>query len=340
MKPHKIIRRARKRVWKHSLTMIGSVFRTIGFFIFFAGDSDRSKTELNDILDNHYLHRGVIYILIMLFIGLFLVVSLGPFVSQNLSRYPTTFNVSAVTEAVNITTHDVPMSRWPVNNVKLSVDCPDDKESVKYQKFTGSISLNPSVHVSFTRIAFGTFSVAMYSSNTSVGDLFDEEDEYIESLTNCAFFHISNIKELAESGKTIVLPITGDITVGNKIRFLTQNKTPVLRKGQITILDRTFIIGENYSVAPFKLEAGDSFEIKQPTVPSQGFVLINEKPAINLVYRAKGFKGIIKRYQSEDYELRNSYWSKLYHDEILSLSWISIIVLFNVIRIYLRFLVN
>lgn len=317
--------------------ILKSVFRTTGFFIFFAGDSDRSKKELNKALDYNSSHTLFIYSLIFLFFGLLVVVLLGPFVYQNLSKKSTTFNVSAITEEVKVTTWDVPMSGWPVTGIVLSRSC-QDKSSAP---FTGVINLNPSVEITFTRIAHGELTVTMYSNaNKSVGDLFDEEDEYIASLSNCAFFKILVTEDSVASGKSIVLPISGEIAAGNEIRFLTQNKTPVLRNGKITILDRSFIIGENYSVGPFDLETGDSFDIQDSTVPSQGFILINEEPAINLVYRAEGLRGVIKRYKSEDYELRNSYWSKLYNDEALSLAWILIIILFNIIRIYLRFLVN
>ena len=345
-----------KGFWKFIRYSIKSILRTAGFFIFFAGDSDRSKKELNKVLNTNPAHRYIIYFLILLFFSLLVAVIFGPYASQHILKNPTTFNISTVTEKVKVVTRDVPMSSWPVEDVKLSKDCSDEK--VQHETFTGSIKINPSVQITFTRIADGGLSVTMYRNknkslndpdgdkdNYSVGDLYDEDDEYSESLTNCAFFEINDIAERIKLGKSIVLPITGEIEAGNEIRFLTQQKNPVLREGKITILARSFMVGENYIVGPFDLEMGDSFEIQKTeieknSVPSQGFVLVNEKPAINLVFRAEGIRGLIKRYQSEDYELKNSYWSKLYNDEALYLSWALIIILFNIIRVYLRFLVN
>ena len=317
--------------------------RTIGFFIFFAGDSDRSKKELNKVLDKRQFHSYLVYSLVLLFVSLLFIITSGPFISQKLFKKPTTFNVSAVTEEVKVFTHKIPMSKWPVQNVDVSRDCPDEDVSEKnqHQKFSGSISVNPSIQITFTRIAFGDLKVTLYSNeNKSVGDLYDEEDEHVSSLTNCSFFYITKLAERSASGNTIVLPISGDISAGSDIRFLTQNKMPVLKEGEVTILDRSFIIGENYSVGPYALGTGDTFEVQDSSVSSQGFISINEDAAIKLVFRAKGLKGIIKRYQSEDYEIRNSYWSKLYHDEALSLAWVLIFILFNIIRVYLRFLVN
>ena len=329
-----------KVICKYFQHTIGVALRTLGFFIFFAGESDRSKKELHKVLDDKSLHQCFIYLLILFFVVLVLAVVFGPFVSQRFLS-PTTFNVSAVTEEVKVVTPNVPMSSWPVSNATLSKSCPEEGATQNIQ-FTGSISIKPLVQITFTRIAFDKLVVMLFNENekTSVGELYDSNDEYVGSLTSCAFFVINNISELVSSGKTIVFPITGKITAGNEIRFLTQTKNPVLREGKVTILDRSFVFGEHYSVGPFDLETGDSFEIRRHTVPSQGFVLINEKPAINLVYRAKAFRGVIKRYQSENFELRNSYWSKIYNDESLSLSWLLIAILFNVIRVYLRFLVN
>lgn len=341
MKLSKVIKSMNKCFSKGILVCLRNtiriILRTLGYFIFYAGDTDNSRKSLNKVLDKHYLHRYGIYFLIIIFIGFFSFLVVGPFILKT----PTTFNVTAVTEEVKVTTHDVPMSSWPVKDVELSTDCPDEKRGVKYPQFTGSIKLNPSSQITFTRIGLGKLTVKMYNNNNkAVGELYDEEDEYKESLTNCAFFNIVNISERDKIGETVLLPITGDITVGNEIRFITQSNIPVLREGKITILDRSFVLGENYSLEPNTLETGDRFEIEEPSVPSQGFILVNEGPAINLVFSAKGYRGIIKRYQAEDFELRNSYWSKLYHDESLSLAWIFVIILFNVIRVYLRFLVN
>ena len=315
--------------------------RTIGFFIFFAGDSGCSKNELNTALYDSPSHKLFIYFNIIFFIGLVVVASIGTFFYQNILNNPTSFNVNAITEEVKVSTLEVPMSRWPVKGIELSKNCPDKESDVELIDFTGNININPFVRITFTRISLGELYVAMYNdTNDSVGDLFDEEDEHAGSLTSCAFFQINNIAKRAELGETFVFPITGEISAGNEVRFLAQNNTPILREGQVTILDRSFLVGENYSIGPFDLDMGDTFEIQKTTVPSQGFVLVNENPAINLVFRGEGFRGVIKRYQSEDYVLQNTFWSKLYNDEALSLVWVFIFIQFNFIRVYLRYLVN
>jgi len=330
-----------KNIIHSILDGIPSLLRVIAFFIFFAGDSDRSKNELNKVLNDSWLHKYLLYLLILVFLSLLGAITFGPYVSQKILAKPTTFNVSAVTEEVKVVTHKTPMSRWPLKNIEISRDCPEDEGDIKYLDFSGSLNINPSVYLTLTRVAFGDLKVTLYSNNdNAVGELYDNEDEFVLSLTSCAFFYIRKINERTSRGETIVLPVTGDISAGSEIRFLTQSSMPILREGQVTILDRSFMTDENYSVGPFSLEAGDTFKVHNSKVSSQGFVLVNENAAINLTFRAKGLRGVIKRYQSEDYELRNSYWSKLYHDESLSLAWILIIVLFNIIRIYLRYLVN
>ena len=324
------------------------VIRTVGFLIFFAGDSDRSKEKLRKVLDKECIHRFFIYSFILIFVGLLIVVTIVSFVNNNIIGSPTTFNVTAVTEEVQVVTSaKAPMSRWPVKDIELSRTC-STEEKIPFLPFSGYIDINPSVQITFTRISHGALTVTMHTDEKgkTVGDLFDENDELDDDpLTHCAIFRIKNTENTDKvkrftAGETIVLPITGEISAGNELRFLTQYKTPVLREGQVTILDRSFIVGENYSVGPFDLKTGDTFEIQNPAVPSQGFILVNEEPAIKLVFRAKGIKGIIKRYQAEDYVLRNSYWSKLYNDEALSLAWVFILVLFTIIRVYLRYLVN
>jgi len=329
--------------------------QTIYFFIFFAGDSDRNRKELKKVLKKHKQHRLSIFVLTWILISLIALVIIVPFVYQKFTTNPTTFNVTAITEQIAVNTTDVPMSSWPVNNIELHTDCQSDN-AFSVQNFTGAIKLQHNVNVIFTRIAQGPLKVSLYiepndetdeqTANKNreqpyVGDLFSEDEEYVKSLADCAYFYVNDIAERASSGQSVVLPVTGEISVGNEVRFLTESENPVLREGEISILDRSFLIGEIYSVGPFNLKTGDSFKILQnKPVPNQGFVLANEDPALKLVFSAEGVKGVIKRYQSENYEIENSYWTKLFNDEVLSFSWVFIIILFNIIRVYLRYLVN
>lgn len=343
LKKEKVLRFILRKLNPKHRTALGTFLRTIGFFIFFAGDSDRSKKELNDVLDGYSLHRNLAYFLIIVFIVLFLSVAYFTFIKHSVFESPTTYSVSVITEQVYLTTQDTPMSQWHLKDIEISKSCSEGPKAILWEHFTGSININPFVQLTLTRIAKGDLSVQMYTDNGSVGDLFDIEDEFDSPLSNCAFFNIKNISDRANRGETIVLPLTGDIVAGKEIRFLTQDTTPLLKSGKIKILDRSIWTGENYSVDPFDLEIGDLFEIqktKEPVIPSQGFALINEEPAINLVFRATGYRAVIKRFQSENYELRNSFWSKLYHDEGLLITWGVIIFLFSIIRIYLRYLVN
>ena len=256
-------------------------------------------------------------------------------------RKATTFNVSAITEEVRVETHKEPMSPWPVKNIRLSKTCPDEPADLKMEEFTGTIKLRADTMITLTRIAEGDLSVKLLGKNEQpTGELLDLEDESVGLLSDCAFFNIGNIDERSKQGETIVLPVTGDITAGRDIRFLTNYKTPVLLSGNVTILDRTLLIGENYSVGPFELELGDTFVIKKPEVVSRGFVRVNAEPAINLVFRAKGERALIKRYQSESFELVNSIWSKLYQDKALSIAWVLVVLLLGAIRIHLRIMSN
>ena len=314
-----------------------TVMRTLALFLFFTGSWDHSKDELFNALNRHVIIRFFIYALIVLLIVAIITTAWATFVSHSIMGKPTTFNISVVTEEVKVITHDTPMSRWPLTNIALSTNCPDEPEEIQYQQFTGSISLNSEIQIIITRIAAGDLSVKLYSpKGKPVGVLYDDEDENVGTLSECAFFHVRDIAKRADAGETVVLPITGDIFVGHEIRFLTHHKNPVLRSGNITILDKAFATNENYSVGPFTLETGDSFTLEKPSVPSQGFALVDANPAIHLVYRGKGSRGVVKRYQAEDYELRNSFWSKLYNDESLSLAWVGIVLILGVIRVTLR----
>ena len=289
-------------------------------------DSEKIKQSLG-VLRHRIVFVSLISSLLLLIVGSVY----GTF------RKATTFNVSAITEEVRIETHKDPMSPWPVKNIRLSKTCPDEPADLRMEKFTGTIKLRADTVVTLTRIAEGDLSVKLLGKNEQpTGELFDLEDESVGLLSDCAFFKIDNIDVRSKQGETIVLPVTGDITTGRDIRFLTDHKTPVLLSGNVTILDRTLLVNENYIVGPFELELGDAFVIKEPEVVSRGFVRVNTDPAIKLVFRAKGERALIKRYQSESFELVNSIWSKLYQDKALSIAWVLVVLLLGAIRIHLR----
>lgn len=295
-----------------------------------SNDQPLDSKKIKDSLGK--LWHLIPFTLLIVFLVLLILYSLyGTF------RKATTFNVSAITEEVSIETHKEPMSPWPVKDIQLSKSCPDEPADLKMEKFTGTIKLRAETVVTLTRIAEGDLSVKLLGKNQQpTGELFDLEDESVGLLSDCAFFKIDNIDARSKQGETIVLPVTGDITAGRDIRFLTNYKTPVLLSGNVTILDKTLLVNENYSVGPFELELGDTFVIKKPEVVSRGFVRVNAEPAINLVFRAKGERALIKRYQSESFELVNSIWSKLYQDKALSIAWVLVVLLLGAIRIHLR----
>lgn len=302
--------------------------------ILFAGDDPVSKTALSEALQEKRsrIILGILLVLLLTVIGCAV---FGTF------RQATSFNVSVITEELRVNTLNTPMSKWPVKDILVSKNCPDDPDEIRYETFSGSIELLPDVTITLTRIASGDLTVKLsHPGGKPTAKLIDEDEEYAGNLSGCAFFHIKDIESRSNKGETIVFPVTGNIEVGNEIRFLTHTKTPLLHSGKISILDKTFFVNENYSVGPFELEMGDSFIVENQSVPSQGFVSITAEPAIHLVFRAKGSHGLIKRYQSESYKLKNSVWSKLYQDEALSIMWMSVLVMLGIIRTYLKFIVD
>ncbi|MBU1171445.1 MAG: hypothetical protein KKD44_17975 [Proteobacteria bacterium] len=297
--------------------------------ILFAGSTSVSKENLYDGLKQK--ERKVI--LGILVVSLLFLVACAIYGSL---RGATSFNVSVITEEVRVKTQHVPMSKWPVHEIQISRTCPDDLDDIRYETFSGTIEIHPDIEIILTRIAGGDLTVKLYDSEgKATATLFDEEEEPVGTLSDCAFFHVTDIEKRAQAGETIVLPVTGDIRVGHEIRFLNSYKTPILYSGNVTILDKTFMFNDYYSVGPFPLEKGDSFTVMDQHVPSQGFISVNNEPAIQLVFRAKGSRGLIKRYQSEGYELHNGIWSKFYHDEALSATWMLVFLMIGMIRSFL-----
>jgi len=311
--------------------MLG-ILKYLILFFFVPNDLSTTKTNINQSFPLF------VWFVVWLVLAVLAMALIFTMYGTGLGRHqPSTYNISAITENISIQTSEGPMSNWPVKNIHLTNPCQEEPEEVTTIKFTGIIELNPGVKLEIQRIGKGVLTVGFNNKNRKSGTLLDKEEEYFGELSNCAYFQIPDLTKRMGKGETIVLPLTGVITPGPEMKFLSQSEVPVLRSGMVSLLDKKVLSAENYTIGPFILELGDTFQLKQHAVASQGFVLIDDSPAIKLVYRAKGYDGVINRYQTGDFSINNSIWSRLYHDETISYIWIFFITLYGFTRLIIRY---
>ncbi len=253
---------------------------------------------------------------------------------------PTTFNFTAITEQVQITTQPGTKANWYFKDVSLSRSCPEDyDEEPNYLPFSQSISLGDNIAILLRRIGHGVLSINLIAgeNTNSVGAIVNESGETIETLSDCILIEINNIEERYKKGESVLLYLTGEIQPAPSLGFPESHLNPVLKEGEVSIQEKNFLLfREYYEIGPYKLDTGDSFKLINQIGLSEGFVSLDESPAMKLVYRAEAERGAIQRYRSEAFEVKAGVWTRLYHDEALTYLWLSIALLFSIIRMVIH----
>ena len=231
---------------------------------------------------------------------------------------PTTFSVNAVTERLEITTSDVPNSRWIFSKAKLRQEENEDPRIV-----TGALSLESGVSIIMERISFGSLKIQIQNikGEESIGKFYGENDEFQENFGKLVVFVIDDILQKAKNGESFVFPIKGSIQIGREPRFETRLSVPILRSGKVSMVGRTLLGGKSYMSDSIALQVGDRFVVEQPHGESSGFVVLNERPGINAIFRTVGKKGSILRFGAKGYEIHTSLLDRLFNDSVLQGLW-------------------
>jgi len=265
-------------------------------------------------------------VVIACWVGILIVVLYSAIYIKTRSTF---YVVSANVEQVTVSPYqdkDDPNKKqeYPVfkfSNALLYSDCSESAEKV-----SGTLYPDSNSYIEFIRIQKGELIINIDSDSDSVGgfihdpknkqDKFEDgESEEIEKLTDCATVKIS-----MNENDSFVFPIKGDIRLGGDIKHGSE-VVPILYSGKVSIIDKAYLSDVYYTVGPFDLEMGDVFRVEDAILSSSGFVQVDEEKGINVIYSSKGSMGYIKKYQTENIEIKNGFWTKIYNDQSLIVLW-------------------
>lgn len=243
------------------------------------------------------------------------------------SNSNTLFNVVATTEKININSFDkIHYPKWLLNEATLYNDC--DKAS---SMVSGLLTIDNGTTIEFLRIGAGKLQITL---NSDEKDTVGKIEGLSESLSDCVVLEFT-----PEPNDSFTMAIDGIVKIGGEIKESVV-RTPILLGGKIHIADKAVLSQEYYLAEPYELTIGDMFSIKDQSVQSSGFVLINDAPGMKITYASKGSVGVIERYKTESISLKNSFWTKLYNDETIILLWILLGAFYTVIKVSIRFCIE
>jgi hypothetical protein len=239
---------------------------------------------------------------------------------------PTTFNVTAETEWLEMTLRGRAPSRWRfedaqiVENDVLRVKTPDGKAEPQPTLFSGYFELAEKVRVTISRVALGDLSVYVEAldQGTQTGRLLTDEEVPLGSTGKRIEFIVTNPQSRAAKGETVLLPVAGEVVVGRTIGIETGGATAILRSGRVAMLGRSAFRKDVFEAGNVTLDAGDRFEVQRPDadVPTLGFVVVDERPAFTAAVRIAGRAAAITRPGGSVRTVSASLLGRLFGDEI------------------------
>ena len=238
----------------------------------------------------------------------------------------TTFTVSANVEKLSISQfprQDYPV--WRLNNVFLHSDCDES-----YDKVSGRLFLSHETFIELTKIQKNDLYIDLENDSSGSAGYFLTDDGIRIALEDC-----STIRVPVGESDSYVLPIEGIILIGGEIKESTA-VTPVLYGGEISIIDKALLINEFYLIDPVKLEMGDIFVIDDLEVKSSGIVRVGNENGFSVNYSGRGKRGYIKKYKTENIEVKNGFWTKVYNDPSLIIIWLIWLAVYAVCRTFIR----
>ena len=239
----------------------------------------------------------------------------------------TLFNVVAITEKIEVSAYEkVQFPIWLLNSAVLYNGCDDTSSEA-----SGQLVIYKDTAIEFLRIGSGNLYITLNSDELdSVGKI----EGFPELLSDCIVLEFTH-----NSSKSFTMPIDGKVNIGGEVKESVERMS-VLLEGKIHIADKAVLSQEYYVSEPYELTFGDKFSIKDQTVQSSGFVLIDNNPGMKVTYASKGSVGVIERYKTESISLKNSFWTKLFNDETVILLWILLGALYTIIKVSIRFCIE
>jgi hypothetical protein len=227
------------------------------------------------------------------------------------------FNVTVTTERLEFERPIPSPRRWIFQSARL------ETAGTITPEFTGSIELDRPVRGVIERIGEGPLWVhvectsATPSRPCEAGRVFDEKDAVRFVAGPTLDIWVDDVKLAAARGVTTVLTLSGTITPGREVGAETLGSTAILREGSVAVLVETAFGLDRFEARRESLEAGDLFRIVEPDpdIPSDGFVVADERPALTAAYRVGGRRGHRQRPGGGGYDVEATIYQRLLRDE-------------------------
>jgi len=242
-----------------------------------------------------------------------------PVLLTPLVRVKTGFSIVGETEAFTFMTAGAPTSNWPVARAVLVRSANGAPE-----RFTGSIQFADSVHVHVERMSLGPVRALVEADRPdgSAGTLRDETEQFVATLGPQLWVVIDSVPERAQRGETVILPFTARAELGGRLGHETSPSIPLLRSGTVRMIGTSMLVGRGFEAGVMPLEPGDELKVLDPHALASGYVVADDRAALNAVLRVRTRTLRVDRLGgSLGYNMSLSWFEILRNDPVVTSIW-------------------
>jgi hypothetical protein len=224
-------------------------------------------------------------------------------------KQPATFSVVAVAERVEIDLDYLNQPEWFVRQAVLA-----DSVAPR-RRYTGSIRWGEDVTLAVTRISLGDLMVVAKSNKTTPVAWFADSAGSFQPVHHWVMLLIDSVPEMSERGLAAVFPIVGKIGMPSH-NSLQLAQRPGVREGSLRIIANAILRRERvpYLADNIELESGSYLQLVKPTGTAYGTIMVDERPGMTVVYRARASGAMLAGTGGLGYTARLRLYSVLTRD--------------------------
>ena len=232
-------------------------------------------------------------------------------------RLDETYTVKVVTEIMTLRPSGLEL--WPAWNITDALI--SQEYSADAQPVSGMLFLASGVEVTVERISHGPMRLLLTApSDKSAGTLFDQSTEQSSRLQSRVVVELSasDLADSVRSGQPTVFPFVGNAAVGD-----TNPGAAILRSGTVTMMGHSIVGRTLYEAQTVELDPGDHFSVQATSSAGFGQIVVNEGPALTVVFHAVGRQGIVSRFGTAGYEVSTSFSDRILNDRAIQGIWVA-----------------
>jgi hypothetical protein len=247
-----------------------------------------------------------------------------------LKEPPATFTVNAETELVQVELGQSPI-HWYFNDAKLlaprpsgllrqGAPSPDPPTHI-----AGSVEFMPGATVIVERAGHGetTINARVDSRTQSAAIIYDEHEQPVRTMIGRATITLDTTASGSVSAAS--LPMSGTITVGNRVLAITTPTAKLLKHGNVRVFGKTLWFDTLFEAGTADLEQGDFLDLAasdRDTAPI-GLVTIDERPNLHVLAKTIAPGLTVNTFQGEGFVMSASLFSRLQHDPVVQSFWVA-----------------